>query len=152
VFCHIYCVLWLFCVRGHISRRRWHWSAWNFAWWYILVPHVFSLFGDPQNPKFWPSNKANFSTMVSRSSITCQLQLKISLMWALLKCIVWDGSHPGESPVRKNMYIFARTGDRYLAAIGLKICMMLQLSRMWVSSLFVAISLRVSKWGQIDFF
>ena len=90
--------------------------------------------------------------MVSRSSITCQLQLKISLMRALLKCIVWDGSHPGESPVRNNMYIFARTGDRYLAAIGLKICMMLQLSRMWVSSLFVAISLRVSKWGQIDFF
>jgi len=39
-----------------ISRRRWHRSAWNFAWWSLCVPDVFYHFGGgapgSPNPKF----------------------------------------------------------------------------------------------------
>jgi len=56
-----------FSVLLQISRRRWHRSAWNFVWWYILVPDRSSPFlgavpaGDPEirnfGPKFWPFDR-----------------------------------------------------------------------------------------------
>jgi len=56
-------------------------------------------------PKKSQSLTANISKTVNRS-VTCQLELKISSMRAFQKCIKWDGSFPGESPIKKNMYFF----------------------------------------------
>ena len=58
-------------------------------------------------PKKSQSLTANISKTVNRS-VTCQLELKISSMRAFQKCIKWDGSFPGESPIKKNMYFFTR--------------------------------------------
>ena len=65
----------------HIYRWLWHWSAWNFAWWYISVPDRSStLLGvvppGSLSPKF-AYLTVNISKMVS-CSVTCQLQLNIN--------------------------------------------------------------------------
>ena len=50
--------------------------------------------------------------MVSRS-VTCPIGRNIGSTRAFQKCITWDGSPPGESPIRK-MCIFARADRREL--------------------------------------
>ena len=39
----IFVAVYFFSVRLQISRRRWHWSAWNFAWWYRPVARLFTV-------------------------------------------------------------------------------------------------------------
>jgi len=103
------------CVRLQISRRRWHWSAWNFARWYISVPDTKSpLLGrHPQGTPKSQISTANISKMAS------QMGRNISLTRAFQKCVAWDRSTPGKSLIRKNVYFLP--GDRYLAPIGEKI-------------------------------
>jgi len=74
------------------SRRRWHQSTWNFAWWYVYPGCSFSLSAEvpPGINKSeilslhlflatWPRICANISKTVSRSvSVTCQLALNVA--------------------------------------------------------------------------
>ena len=72
----------------------------------------------PRGPKI-----PNFdvSKTVSRSVI-CQMGRNVGSTRAFQKCIAWDITPPGESPIKKNMYFCPR--DRYLAQIGVKTCIM----------------------------
>ena len=76
----------VFLMQLQISWRRWHRSAWNFAWWYISVPDrkspLWGRFsqGIPKIPYFgliFGHLTLNISKTVSRN-VTCQLTLNIS--------------------------------------------------------------------------
>ena len=83
---------------------------------------LFPFWGStPRNPKI--QNFVSFNAKTVSCSVTCQLELIIITMRAFQKCIAWDGSPQGESPMRKNMYFCPGT---YLAPIGVKICMVVE--------------------------
>jgi len=77
-----------FSVQLQISRRWWHRSAWNFTWWYILVPYRSSPFFwrkySQGNPKIWnfgPEFFCHLTTNISETvscSVTCQLERNVS--------------------------------------------------------------------------
>jgi len=114
--CNSLCLcVFLFCVRRQTSRRRYYRSPWNFhdrTCRYGSETRLLPFWG---YPRWAPKSQiltAHISKMVSRS-VTCPIGRNIGSTRAFQKCITWDGSPPGESPIRK-MCIFARADRREL--------------------------------------
>jgi len=85
-----------FSVQLQISRRRWHRSAWNFAWWYISVPDRSSPLwggtqGNPQIPNF------GISPQISRKQQVAALHFNKSLTLARRK-LTKNVSHGAVAP------------------------------------------------------
>ena len=98
-----------------------------------------SLWGYHQGAPKCQILTANISKTVSRR-FTFQMWRNIGFTTAFQKCIAWDSSTTGESPIRKNVFFCPGTVISSRSAWNFA---WWYVSRTWVSLLLVAVSLRV---------